>query len=142
VIKGKDEEGEKFKDYFKWEEPLKRIPSHRFLAITRGESEGFLRTKIAIEEEQALDKIEQAFIKTNNNELREQLQIAAKDSFKRLISSSIETEFKNTYKEKSDIEAIDVFAKNLKQLLLAPPLGQRMFWPSILGFELAAKWFA
>jgi len=139
VIKGKDEEGEKFKDYFKWEEPLKRIPSHRFLAITRGESEGFLRTKIAIEEEQALDKIEQAFIKTNNNELREQLQIAAKDSFKRLISSSIETEFKNTYKEKSDIEAIDVFAKNLKQLLLAPPLGQKNVLAIDPGFRTGCK---
>ncbi|MBR9832145.1 RNA-binding transcriptional accessory protein [bacterium] len=139
LIKGKEEEGEKFKDYFKWEEPLKRIPSHRFLAITRGESEGFLRVKITIDEEKALTKMEQAFIKTNNRELKEQLQIAAKDSYKRLISSSIETEFKKAYKEKSDLEAIDVFAKNLKQLLLAPPLGQKNVLAIDPGFRTGCK---
>lgn len=139
LIKGKEVEGEKFKDYFKWEEPLKRIPSHRFLAISRGESEGFLRVKISIEEEKALTKIEQAFIKTNNRELKEQLQIAAKDSYKRLISSSIETEFKKAYKEKSDLEAIDVFAKNLKQLLLAPPLGQKNVLAIDPGFRTGCK---
>lgn len=139
LIKGKEEEGEKFKDYFKWEEPLKRIPSHRFLAISRGESEGFLRVKISIEEEKALTKMEQAFIKTNNRELKEQLQIAAKDSYKRLISSSIETEFKKAYKEKSDLEAIDVFAKNLKQLLLAPPLGQKNVLAIDPGFRTGCK---
>lgn len=139
LIKGKEEEGEKFKDYFKWEEPLKRIPSHRFLAISRGESEGFLRVKISIEEEKALTKMEQAFIKTNNRELKEQLQIAAKDSYKRLISSSIETEFKKAFKEKSDLEAIDVFAKNLKQLLLAPPLGQKNVLAIDPGFRTGCK---
>ena len=139
MVKGKDLEGEKFKDYFDWNEPLKRIPSHRFLAIMRGESEGFLRCKIGIEEDEALEKIEQAIIKTNYKDLKTELQSACKDSYKRLISSSIETEFKNTYKTKADEEAIKVFAENLRQLLLAPPLGQKNIMAIDPGFRTGCK---
>ena len=139
LVKGKEAEGEKFKDYFDWSEPLKRIPSHRFLAISRGENEGFLRCKISIDQEEALEKIEQAIVKTNYSDLRTQLQEASKDAYKRLISSSIETEFKNTYKAKADEEAIKVFAENLRQLLLAPPLGQKNIMAIDPGFRTGCK---
>lgn len=139
LIKGKDEEGEKFKDYFDWSEPLKRIPSHRFLAIMRGENEGFLRCKVAIDEDEALETIEKAIIKTSYQELKIEIQSACKDSYKRLISSSIETEFKNTYKAKADEEAIKVFAENLRQLLLAPPLGQKNIMAIDPGFKSGCK---
>ena len=139
LVKGKEAEGEKFKDYFDWSEPLKRIPSHRFLAISRGENEGFLRCKISIDQEEALEKIEQAIVKTNYSDLRTKLQEASKDAYKRLISSSIETEFKNTYKAKADEEAIKVFAENLRQLLLAPPLGQKNIMAIDPGFRTGCK---
>ena len=139
LVKGKEAEGEKFKDYFDWSEPLKRIPSHRFLAISRGENEGFLRCKISIDQEEALEKIEQAIVKTNYSDLRTQLQEASKDAYKRLISSSIETEFKNTYKAKADEEAIKVFVENLRQLLLAPPLGQKNIMAIDPGFRTGCK---
>lgn len=139
LIKGKEIEGEKFRDYFEWTEPLKRIPSHRYLAIMRGESEGFLRCKIAIDEEEALEKIEQSIIKTNYKALKKELQSAIKDAYKRLISASIETEFKNTFKLKADEEAITVFAENLRQLLLAPPLGQKNIMAIDPGFKSGCK---
>lgn len=139
LIKGKEIEGEKFRDYFEWTEPLKRIPSHRYLAIMRGESEGFLRCKIAIDEEEALEKIEQSIIKTNYKALKKELQSAIKDAYKRLISASIETEFKNTFKIKADEEAITVFAENLRQLLLAPPLGQKNIMAIDPGFKSGCK---
>lgn len=139
LIKGKEIEGEKFRDYFEWTEPLKRIPSHRYLAIMRGESEGFLRCKIAIDEEEALEKIEQSIIKTNYKALKKELQSAIKDAYKRLISASIETEFKNTFKLKADEEAISVFAENLRQLLLAPPLGQKNIMAIDPGFKSGCK---
>ncbi len=139
LIKGKEIEGEKFRDYFEWSEPLKRIPSHRYLAILRGESEGFLRCKIAIEEEEALEKIEQSIVKTNYQALKIELQSAIKDAYKRLISASIETEFKNTFKLKADEEAISVFAENLRQLLLAPPLGQKNIMAIDPGFKSGCK---
>jgi len=139
LVKGKEAEGEKFKDYFDWSEPLKRIPSHRFLAISRGENEGFLRCKISIDQEEALEKIEQAIVKTNYSDLRTKLQEASKDAYKRLISSSIETEFKNTYKAKADEEAIKVFVENLRQLLLAPPLGQKNIMAIDPGFRTGCK---
>lgn len=139
LIKGKEIEGEKFRDYFEWTEPLKRIPSHRYLAIMRGESEGFLRCKIAIDEEEALEKIEQSIIKTTYKALKKELQSAIKDAYKRLISASIETEFKNTFKLKADEEAITVFAENLRQLLLAPPLGQKNIMAIDPGFKSGCK---
>lgn len=139
LIKGKEIEGEKFRDYFEWTEPLKRIPSHRYLAIMRGESEGFLRCKIAIDEEEALEKIEQSIVKTNYKALKIELQAAIKDAYKRLISASIETEFKNTFKLKADEEAISVFAENLRQLLLAPPLGQKNIMAIDPGFKSGCK---
>ncbi len=139
LVKGKEEEGEKFKDYFKWEEPLKRIPSHRFLAISRGENEGFLKMKIQIDEELAIDKIERIIINTNQSDVREQIEIAIKDSFKRLLSSSLETEIRNIAKEKADDEAIMVFVENLRQLLLAPPLGQKSVLAIDPGFKSGCK---
>ncbi len=139
LIKGKEIEGEKFKDYFKWSEPLKRIPSHRFLAIMRGESEGFLRCKISINEDEALEKITTSIIKTNHIELRRVLEVACKDAYKRLVSPSIETEFKNASKLKADDDAIKVFAENLRQLLLAPPLGQKSIMAIDPGFRTGCK---
>lgn len=139
VVKSKEEEGEKFKDYFKWEEPLKRIPSHRFLAISRGENEGYLKMKIQIDEDVALDKIERILIKTHQADVREQIELAIKDSFKRLISSSLETEIRNAAKEKADDEAIKVFTENLRQLLLAPPLGQKNVMAIDPGFKSGCK---
>lgn len=139
LIKGKEIEGEKFKDYFDWSESLKRIPSHRFLAILRGENEGFLRVKISIDEEEAIEKVTTSIIKTNYDELRHALEDACKDAYKRLISSSIETAFKNASKVKADNDAIKVFAENLRQLLLAPPLGQKNIMAIDPGFRTGCK---
>lgn len=124
LVKSKAEEegAEKFRDYYDFSEPLRRIPSHRLLAIRRGESEGFLRVSISPDEDKALDSLERIFVKARN-EAAEQVQLAVKDSYKRLLKPSIETEFKNSSKEKADETAIGVFAENLRQLLLTPPLG-------------------
>ncbi len=124
AVKSKsDEEGAaKYRDYFDFSEPLKRIPSHRLLAIRRGESEGFLRVSISPDEEKVLDNLERIFVK-GRNAASEQVSLAVTDSYKRLLKPSIETEFKNSSKEKADDTAIGVFAENLRQLLLTPPLG-------------------
>lgn len=138
LIKGKEEEGVKYDNYFKFSEPLKRCPSHRLLAIRRGESEGILRVSISIEDEEALAKLENSFIKSRNAS-GEQIKLAIKDSFKRLLNPSIETEFKNSSKEKADNEAIRVFAENLKQLLLTPPLGPKRTLAIDPGFRSGCK---
>ncbi len=130
VARGKEEEGAKYKDYFEYEEPLKKCPSHRLLAIRRGEEEGFLRVSISPDEENALYRLEKLFLK-GQGPAAEQVKLAIKDSYKRLLAPSIETEFRNKSKEKADKEAIEVFAENLSQLLLAPPLGQR----AVLGLD-------
>ncbi len=124
VIKGKEEEGIKYKDYFMWEEPLGRCPSHRLLAMRRGEHEGYLRVSIVPDEQKAIERLNRFFVK-GEGASSEQVALAVKESFSRLISPSIETEFANLSKEKADREAIGVFAGNLRQLLLAPPLGPR-----------------
>ncbi|HPR62103.1 MAG TPA: Tex-like N-terminal domain-containing protein, partial [Prolixibacteraceae bacterium] len=121
IIKGKDAEAQKYRDYFDWSEPLARCASHRYLAIKRAEKEGFLRINIGIDEQVAQEKLENIFLRGNTS-CREQVKIAIKDSFKRLLSPSIETEFNQLWKQKSDNEAIAVFSENLRQLLLAPPL--------------------
>ena len=124
MVKGKEEEGIKYKDYFEFSEPLKRCPSHRLLAIRRGEEEGFLKVTIEPDQDKALEILEKQFIKANNASA-ELVYDAITDSYKRLLGPSIETEFKGTSKEKADEEAIKVFAENLRQLLLSSPLGKK-----------------
>ncbi len=138
LVKGKEEEGIKYQDYFDWEEPLKKCPSHRLLAIRRGEKEGILRVSITPDEEQVLDKLENYFV-TGNNESSQEVALAVKDSYKRLLQPSIETEYANLSKEKADTEAIHVFAENLKQLLLAAPLGQKRVLAIDPGFRTGCK---
>jgi protein Tex len=138
IIKGKEEEAAKYRDYFDWNEPLKKCPSHRLLAMRRGEKEGFLRISITPDEERILVNLERFFVK-GNNKSSEQVALAVKDSLKRLIQPSIETEFANLSKEKADEEAINVFAENLKQLLLAPPLGQKRVLAIDPGYRTGCK---
>ncbi len=138
AIKGKELEGIKFKDYFEWEEPLKRCPSHRLLAMRRGENEGFLKIAISPDEEKALEILENQFV-SGVYDVSEQVREAVKDSYKRLLSSSMETEFKNSSKDKADEEAIKVFADNLRQLLLAPPLGQKNILAIDPGYRTGCK---
>ncbi len=138
VVKGREEEGQKYKDYFDWSEPLKRCPSHRLLAMRRGENEGFLKVSIKPDDEKALERLGRYFVK-GNTEASEQVNIALKDSYKRLVSPSIETEFAALSKEKADTEAIGVFAKNLRQLLLSPPLGQKRVLAIDPGYRTGCK---
>ena len=138
VARGRKEEGIKYKDYFKFEEPLKRCPSHRILAMRRGEEEGFLRVSIAPDEEDTMYRLEKLFLE-GYGAATEQVKLALEDSYKRLLSPSIETEFRNKYKEIADAEAIKVFAENLKQLLLAAPLGQQRILAIDPGFRTGCK---
>ncbi len=140
VLKSKEKESDaqKYKDYFEWDEPIAKIPSHRLLAIRRGEKEGFLSMNISPEEEEALNIIEREFVK-GNTEASEQVATAAKDSYKRLMSVSIETEVRMETKKKADEEAIIVFAENLKQLLMAAPLGQKAVMAIDPGFRTGCK---
>jgi len=138
VVKGKETEGIKFSDYYDWSEPLRKCPSHRLLAMRRGEDEGFLRLTIGPDEKNAIDILDSIFVKsaTRSSHL---VGEAVKDSWKRLLSSSMETEFRNSSKEKADDEAILVFADNLKQLLLAPPLGGKNVLAIDPGFRTGCK---
>ncbi len=138
VIKGKEEEAAKYRDYFDWNEPLKKCPSHRLLAMRRGENEGFLRVSVSPDNDRVLENLDRFFVK-GNNKSSEQVAMAVKDSLKRLIQPSIETEFSNLSKEKADVEAIKVFAENLKQLLLAPPLGQKRTLAIDPGYRTGCK---
>ncbi len=138
VAKGKEEEAAKFRDYFSFSEQLKNCPSHRYLAIRRGEDEGFLRVSIAPEEEEVLYRLEQDFLKGKGTST-EQVKMALHDSYQRLLSPSIETEFRNTAKEKADEEAIQVFVENLRQLLLSPPLGPKRTLGIDPGFRTGCK---
>jgi protein Tex len=138
VVKGKEAEGIKYSDYFDWSEPLKKCPSHRLLAMRRGEDEGFLRLSVEPVEEHALDILKSIFIKGRNNS-SVLVTNAVKDSWKRLLSSSLETEFRNSSKEKADIEAITVFADNLRQLLLGSPLGEKNVLAIDPGFRTGCK---
>jgi uncharacterized protein len=138
VIKAKEEEAEKFKDYFDYSEVLKRIPSHRMLAIRRGEAEGFLRVSILPGDERIIDKIKRLFVK-GRTESSEQVSIAVEDSYKRLLEPSVENEFRGLSKEKADKEAIAVFSENLKQLLLASPLGEKRILALDPGFRTGCK---
>ncbi len=138
VVKGKEEEGEKFRDYFDFASPLSRCPSHRVMAIRRGEAEGFLRISISPEEERCIDRLTRRFVK-NDSEAADHVENAVVDGYKRLLKPSIETEFANLSKEKADDEAIAVFAGNLRQLLLAPPLGQKRILAIDPGYRTGCK---
>ncbi len=140
VIKSKmEEEGaQKFKQYFDWEESLNKIPSHRLLAMLRAESEGIVKTKIEIDKDEALDFVENTIIKSNN-ECADQLALAIKDSYKRLLEPAISNETLQEAKEKADQKAIEIFSENLRQLLLAPPLGEKRILAIDPGFKSGCK---
>ncbi|MBA4322412.1 MAG: RNA-binding transcriptional accessory protein [Odoribacter sp.] len=138
AVKGKETEGIKFSDYFDWSEPLKKCPSHRLLAMRRGEEEGFLRLSIEPIESHAIDLLDEIFIK-GRNASSDLVGNAISDSWKRLLSPSMETEFRSISKEKADAEAIGVFAENLRQLLLASPLGEKNILAIDPGFRTGCK---
>ena len=138
VVKGKEEEAIKYRDYFDFSEPLKRSSSHRILAIRRGEAEGLLKVGISPEDDECIERLERIFVRSNN-ECGKQVSEAVRDSYKRLLKPSIETEFAALSKEKADEEAIRVFAENLRQLLLAPPLGQKRVLGIDPGFRTGCK---
>jgi len=133
-----DEKAQKYKDYFDWSESLSRCPSHRFLAILRAEKEGFIRVKIEIDNERALAKIEDRIIRSNND-CSKQIKLAIQDAYKRLLFPALSNEILNSSKEKADEKAIEVFAKNLKQLLLGSPLGEKTILAIDPGFRTGCK---
>ena len=138
VSLGKEEEAAKFKDYFDWSEPASEAPSHRILAIRRGEAEGFLYSRLTPEENEALSTLENLFVK-NKSAAGEQVKLAAQDCYKRLIGFAMEAEARIFYKKKADEEAIRVFADNLRELLLASPLGQKNLLAIDPGFRTGCK---
>ena len=140
VVKGKETEEnvQKYRDYFAVKEPLKRISSHRLLAIRRAEAEGFIRVDISPDSEKALDKLARLFLRSTSDATY-QVELAMEDSYKRLLKPSIETEFAASSKEKADDEAIRVFAQNLRQLLLESPLGQKRVLALDPGFRTGCK---
>ena len=138
VVKGKEEEAAKYKDYFDFSEPLKRCTSHRLLAIRRGEAEGLLKVSISPDDEECTERLERSYVR-GNNECSQHVKEAVRDAYKRLLKPSIETEFAALSKEKADEEAIRVFAGNLRQLLLAPPLGQKRVMGIDPGYRTGCK---
>lgn len=138
VVKGKEEEGEKFNAYFNFSEKLCKAPSHRILAMFRGEDEGFLKVAISPDERRVLPGLIQHFVKAQNL-CSEQVKLAAADAYKRLLQPQMETEMRRIFKEKADKEAIQVFVENLRQLLLAPPLGQKVVMAIDPGFRTGCK---
>jgi uncharacterized protein len=124
VVPDKETEGNKYRDYFDWQEPVSKAPSHRILAMRRGEKEGVLTLRVHPPEAEALNLLETLFVK-EDGAAAQQVSIAVQDSYKRLLSQAMETEIRNATKERADAEAIRVFADNLRQLLLAPPLGRK-----------------
>lgn len=138
VLKSKTEEAEKYRDYFDFREPLKQCPSHRMLAIRRGEKEGFLSMDISVDTEKAFARLKRIFIRSAGA-CTPHMEAAVEDSWKRLLKSSIETEFRLLHKGKADEEAISVFSDNLRQLLLAAPLGPRRILAIDPGFRTGCK---
>lgn len=138
VVKGKEDEGSKYRDYFNFSEPLKRCTSHRLLAIRRAEAEGLLKVSITPDDDECVDQLERLFVHSNN-ECGRYVAGAVQDAYKRLLKPSIETEFGAISKEKADEEAIRVFAENLRQLLLAAPLGQKRVLGIDPGFRTGCK---
>jgi len=138
LIKDKEEDAQKYRDYFKFAELIRRIPGHRLLAIRRAESEGLLRVNIEPPKAEAIESLERIFVK-GKGAASDQVMLAVQDAYKRLIKPSIETEFKNSSKEKADDEAIAIFAENLRQLLLTPPIGQKRTLGIDPGFKSGCK---
>jgi uncharacterized protein len=138
IIKGKEEEGIKYKDYFDFSQPLNRCPSHRILAMRRGEVEGFLKLGIRPEEDKLIEALEKQYVK-GIYEISEQVRMAVRDSYKRLLFPSIENEYRTSSKEKADDEAIRVFATNLRQLLMASPLGEKRILAIDPGYRTGCK---
>jgi len=138
VVAGKEEEGQKYKDYFEFSEPLLNCPSHRILAIFRGEAEGILYSSMQPEEESAMEIINRQFVK-NSSPAAQQVQLAATDAYKRLLKPSLENEMRALAKEKADADAIEVFAENLRQLLLAAPLGMKPVIAIDPGYRTGCK---
>lgn len=134
----KEQEGIKYKDYFDFSEPISKVPSHRILAVMRGFLEGFLKMNIAPLEEDALSKIEKEFV-TASNAAGEQVKKAVRDAYRRLLQPSLESEFRAALKQKADEEAINVFAENLKQLLLSSPLGNKRILAIDPGYRTGCK---
>ncbi len=138
LVKGKEQEAEKFKDYFDFQEAIKKIKSHRILALLRGQDEGFLKVAIEPDKQEALIIIKQTIIKPNSP-FEEELETAIKEAYTRLIKPAIETEIRNELKTQADVEAIKVFAENLRQLLLLPPLGGKRVLAIDPGFRTGCK---
>jgi len=138
VLRGKEDEGAKFRDYFEWAEPAAKAPSHRILAMRRGEKEQFLSMRVLPPEEEALPLIEMDFVK-NNSKAADQVALAVADGYKRLLSASMETESRLELKRRADAEAISVFAENLRELLLAAPLGAMSVMALDPGFRTGCK---
>lgn len=138
LIKGKEEEGEKFKDYFKYSELIGKMPSHRLLAVLRGENEGILRVNIAPDSERSNELMHRFFVK-GQNESSAQVELAAADAYKRLLQPSLETEMRHQFKVKADKKAINIFASNLAELLMAAPVGQKRTLAIDPGFRTGCK---
>lgn len=138
VVKGKEAEADKYKDYFDFSQPIYRVPSHRFLALYRASREGLLNVKARPEEELALEQVERFFVRSNDA-CGELVAEASRDAYKRLIRPSLENELLSIQKEKADKEAIGVFSTNLRQLLLAPPLGSKRILAIDPGFRTGCK---
>lgn len=138
VVKTKEAEAAKYRDYFDWQEPLKRCSSHRLLAIRRGEAEGMLKVSITPNDDYCMERLQRQYVRGRNGS-SEQVSMAVDDAYKRLLKPSIESEFAGMSKEKADEEAIKVFAENLRQLLLASPLGQKRVMGIDPGFRTGCK---
>jgi uncharacterized protein len=141
VVKAKkdDEGAQKFVQYFDWSEPITKAPSHRLLAILRAENEGFIKFKVEIDKEEAIAFIEENIIKNKKSDCTSHIELAIKDSYKRLLEPAISNETLQEAKAKADIKAIDVFAGNLGQLLLAPPLGEKRILAIDPGYKSGCK---
>ncbi len=138
VIKGKDADGQNFRDYFDWKEPLSRCSSHRLLAMRRGEAEGILRVSISVDDESAIERLSRMFVK-GRDEASELVRQAVEDGYKRLLEPSISNEFGALSRQKADEEAIKIFVRNLEQLLMASPLGQKRVMGIDPGFRTGCK---
>lgn len=138
VIRGKEADGQNYKDYFDWSEPVRTAPSHRILAVRRGEKEEILMLKVTVPENDASSILEKMFVKARND-AGQQVMMAIADSYKRLLSPSMETEVRIATKERADQEAIKVFAENLRQLLMSPPLGQKRVMAIDPGYRTGCK---
>lgn len=139
VVKGKEEEGQKFRDYFDFAEPLRRCASHRLLAMRRGEAEGYLRLSISGDDQLCLERLSRLYVRSRRSAASPLVEEAVADGYKRLLAPSIETEFMQSSKEAADQEAIRIFVRNLEQLLMSAPLGQKRVLALDPGFRTGCK---